>query len=95
MNFSDRVEESAIHVELKYCERCGGLWLRLQGVGGVYCASCRSHLDARPNPGQAMPHKARPRRKALTRRSDHRDGDFECVARIDYLEGVAATGVWA
>ncbi len=29
-----------IEVELKYCERCGGLWLRRKGCSKVYCASC-------------------------------------------------------
>ena len=27
-------------VELKYCERCGGLWFREKGRSGVYCAAC-------------------------------------------------------
>jgi len=28
-------------LELKYCERCGGLWLRQRDVSGVECAACR------------------------------------------------------
>jgi len=31
---------SEIQMELKYCERCGGLWLRLKGSQLVYCPSC-------------------------------------------------------
>ena len=27
-------------LELKYCERCGGLWLRPQGGEAVYCSTC-------------------------------------------------------
>ncbi len=27
-------------VELKYCERCGGLWLRPLGIREIYCPSC-------------------------------------------------------
>ena len=27
-------------VELKYCERCGGLWFREKGTLGVYCGAC-------------------------------------------------------
>ena len=27
-------------VELKYCERCGALWLRRRGVEEVYCIAC-------------------------------------------------------
>jgi uncharacterized Zn finger protein (UPF0148 family) len=29
-----------IRLELKYCERCGGLWMRTRGTGEVYCPSC-------------------------------------------------------
>jgi hypothetical protein len=29
-----------IQLELKYCERCGGLWFRLKESPEVYCASC-------------------------------------------------------
>ena len=29
-----------VELELKYCERCGGLWMRRQGTEDVYCASC-------------------------------------------------------
>ena len=32
--------DEALELELKYCERCGGLWLRVQGVKEVYCALC-------------------------------------------------------
>ena len=28
-------------VELKYCEGCGGLYLRLPGQTGPYCPQCR------------------------------------------------------
>jgi Zn-finger nucleic acid-binding protein len=44
MNFDDvrRIEEIA--VELKYCERCGGLWLRRQGTADVYCGGCCARL---------------------------------------------------
>jgi hypothetical protein len=29
-----------ILLELKYCERCGGLWLRTRGSEDVLCGSC-------------------------------------------------------
>jgi Zn-finger nucleic acid-binding protein len=29
-----------VKIELKYCERCGGLWLRYAGNPQVYCVSC-------------------------------------------------------
>lgn len=36
----DEIGSGAIQLELKYCERCGGLWLRPQGSELVFCASC-------------------------------------------------------
>lgn len=59
MDFIGIMEGSEIQVELKYCERCGGLWLRPQGTNGVYCASCRVCLAAMPNPGEAPRRKTR------------------------------------
>jgi hypothetical protein len=31
--------DSSVRMELKYCEHCGGLWVR-EGGGGVYCDKC-------------------------------------------------------
>lgn len=36
----DEFGSGAIQLELKYCERRGGLWLRPQGSELVFCASC-------------------------------------------------------
>jgi hypothetical protein len=33
-------DQAAVLLELKYCERCGGLWVRPSGSEDVYCASC-------------------------------------------------------
>jgi ribosomal protein L37AE/L43A len=33
-----------IQLELKYCERCGGLFLRRQGLGEVYCSNCNEQI---------------------------------------------------
>jgi Zn-finger nucleic acid-binding protein len=41
-------ELEIVHLELKYCERCGGLWLRLQGSGDVYCDSCAKQVAGLP-----------------------------------------------
>jgi hypothetical protein len=35
-------------LELKYCERCGGLWLRPQGGDAVYCAPCERDIAELP-----------------------------------------------
>jgi hypothetical protein len=37
-----------IRLELKYCERCGGLWMRTRGTGEVYCPSCAVEMLDRP-----------------------------------------------
>jgi hypothetical protein len=35
-------------VELKYCEHCGGLWLRECGAGVVYCPNCLPKVNDLP-----------------------------------------------
>ncbi len=32
--------DNTIGFDLKYCERCGGLWLRPRGDTSAYCPSC-------------------------------------------------------
>ena len=36
----EEIEAGSIQLELKYCERCGGLWLRPKGSELVFCACC-------------------------------------------------------
>jgi hypothetical protein len=38
-------EHAVIQLELKYCERCGGLFLRRQSVGEVYCSRCMEQMS--------------------------------------------------
>jgi hypothetical protein len=33
-------DSKIVQLELKYCERCGGLWVRRMGCEEIYCASC-------------------------------------------------------
>jgi len=94
MNFIGRMEGPEIQVELKYCERCGGLWLRPQGADGVYCAGCRVRLAALPNCGDAPPREVRGH-KARTRGKDGRREQRHSPGRVEYLQGVAAMEVWA
>jgi hypothetical protein len=35
----------AVQLELKYCERCGGLWLRPAGSELVFCNPCAKAMD--------------------------------------------------
>jgi hypothetical protein len=36
----EMLEIEIVELELKYCERCGALWLRPTGSSRVYCGSC-------------------------------------------------------
>jgi len=47
-------------VELKICERCGGLWFRPQGSQWVYCAACHERLLDMPKAAE-KPSQKRPR----------------------------------
>ena len=38
------LEAGAVQLELKYCERCGGLWLRPKGSDLVFCVGCARAL---------------------------------------------------
>jgi len=95
MNFIGSMEDQEIQVELKYCERCGGLWLRPQGAEGVYCAGCRVALAAMPDPREAPPRKARRRKARAQVQKNAQREDLQSSARIDHLQGVATMEVWA
>ncbi len=41
-----------VELELKYCERCGGLWVRQQGSQEVYCAGCVGEMTGFPRPSR-------------------------------------------
>ena len=45
-----------IRLELKYCERCGGLWMRVGGSGDVYCPSCAVEMLDLPTRRRRKPH---------------------------------------
>jgi hypothetical protein len=53
MNFTQVIEEGEAVVELKYCERCGGLWLRPIHGDESYCEGCRAAMAAWPRMGRA------------------------------------------
>jgi Zn-finger nucleic acid-binding protein len=39
--------ENEVGVELKYCEHCGGLWVRERGAG-AYCLNCQPKVAELP-----------------------------------------------
>ncbi len=78
MNFDGVKGIEDIAVELKYCERCGGLWLRRRGTAGVHCSGCRVRLTEliHPRVTNSQPESKKPR-----------------PVRVDWLLGVARTEV--
>jgi hypothetical protein len=77
----ESVGEVFEQLELKYCERCGGLWLRPRGAEEVYCAECA------PKMAEVMVSRRRPRVLVVAVNSvDELEG---CIAE---LLGVTAEG---
>ena len=63
------LDSGSIQLELKYCERCGGLGLRPQGSDLVFCAACTiavSGFDTRPRSSYPLHTVDRPRRSSRT-----------------------------
>ena len=49
------IEELEItQLELKYCERCGRLWLRQRDTGRVYCEACTTEIPNFPLCGRRI-----------------------------------------
>jgi Zn-finger nucleic acid-binding protein len=50
-----------VRFELKYCERCGGLWLRPAGSGQIYCVECGRQMAEMPAPSRERANPKLPR----------------------------------
>lgn len=50
MSRTHKRNECGVGVELKYCEHCGGLWVRERGAGEVYCEKCQPKVADLPVP---------------------------------------------
>ncbi len=46
---NERCSTESLSLELKYCERCGGLWLRPVGGQQAYCAGCARTMAEFPS----------------------------------------------
>jgi Zn-finger nucleic acid-binding protein len=70
-------------LELKYCERCGGLWLRPVGGEQIYCTVCARAIAELPPPSTEV------KRKATHRKEWEVDNEFEgyTIGEIDFDEG--------
>jgi len=92
MNFISGIDSAEVQFELKYCERCGGLFLRPQAAEVVYCGACTIHLTAQPDCAGALspasPRRARNPRMVKGPKRQRRE--LQGAAQIEYLRGVAA-----
>lgn len=81
-------ENREVRMELKYCEHCGGLWVR-EGGAGVYCDRCRSRVEDLPIP------KKKPGRVTLPIRKKTLVEQYAptCSAKRALRFGAAAGGV--
>jgi hypothetical protein len=70
--------------ELKYCERCGALWVRRAGREESYCSACTDQMEDLP--------KARVRSKGRRERDrGPQEADLQAIA-ADCVAGEAAVG---
>lgn len=82
---SDKNQE--VRMELKYCERCGSLWLRECGTGEIYCESCQRIVSDLPIP------KKKPTRLMLPVRQRSLIDEYVCEnGNDDSLDFEAAGG---
>jgi DNA-directed RNA polymerase subunit RPC12/RpoP len=98
MNFISRMGSADDGVELKYCERCGGLFLRPQASDGVHCGGCKARLAARPETPEAVKEPPSPRKsrnRGRTRAYQDQQEEAPGGAQIDSLQGVATLEVRA
>jgi Zn-finger nucleic acid-binding protein len=72
-------------LELKYCERCGGLWLRPAGGEQIYCTTCARAMGELPPSSVEIRH-----RKALLKRRRRAGREMEAYA--PGIEPTAAGG---
>ncbi len=84
----DENENEPVRVELKYCEHCGGLWVRQRGAGVVYCDNCQPKVADLPVP------KKQPSKVILPVRPHTAVEDYEFEIEIeDETDFEAAGGV--
>ena len=79
-------ESNVVGVELKYCEHCGGLWVRELGAGTVYCERCETKVADLPAP------KLKRSRMALPVRAHTTVEDYEFEVDVESCNDLEAAG---
>jgi hypothetical protein len=80
-------ENQAVRVELKYCERCGSLWLRECGAGVVYCGNCQPEVAELPAP-KKKPERVKMPVRRHTAVEDYRGAGFKGDLSLNFMQDV-------
>jgi len=92
MNFTNDLDSTQVRIELKYCERCGGLFFRAPDTSLVYCVSCRlRHTEWEV--AALLPRRATGRGQRKPRIPILRGAAAECGGAIGVLRGIASLEV--
>jgi uncharacterized Zn finger protein (UPF0148 family) len=81
-------KKGPVGVELKYCEHCGGLFVREKSAGAVYCDTCKPKVADLPIPKRKTPGRVQlpvGRRAEVEEYRAERDGhtnDLEAVGGV-------------
>jgi hypothetical protein len=95
MNFMDSMESMHEQVELKYCERCGGLFLRRPASAVVYCIDCSARFAGDPDLALVLAPTSRRRGRParLARGPKTQRNDLYGAAQIESLQGAVGMEV--
>jgi len=93
MNFIGILDGGETSVELKYCERCGGLFLRRLGVGVIHCVGCTSRLTKKLDSAATHWGTRRTNRGVRAASATTRKLTMQGNAQLDCLQGVAIEGM--
>jgi Zn-finger nucleic acid-binding protein len=80
MNLRAGTRESSL--ELKYCERCGGLWLRPTGGEQIYCTVCARAMAELPPSSAEVRH-----RRSLSKMQRRAKREMEACVRAGVEPG--------
>ncbi len=84
MKSSSEIVQDEVQLELKYCERCGGLWLRRAESTEVYCSRCTPEMAELPDPVGLRPRK---------KKRSEMQGVSELHAAMQESAGLSAGGL--
>jgi ribosomal protein L37AE/L43A len=82
-------KHNEVGVELKYCEHCGGLWVRERGTGVVYCEKCQPKVADLPVPKRKSTRLTLPVRPHTAVEDYNLEVDTEDVNDLEAAGGVA------